>query len=648
MPDLVTTSLPAEQQVIRAKCFHPFGKFEQFPEEDVEKSVPERFEKIVCKYPDRIAVKIGNEQVTYDEMNKAANRLAHAILSGRGKGQELVTLFFPRGISLITAYMAVLKAGKVALHLDSSTSRDRFVHTLAESGTSFILTSTENRSFEYAPVTQGTPLLNIDELNENFSTDNPSLPIAPDARAYLLYTSGSTGSANGVAMSHRYTLHRAMSFTNSFRICSEDRLAILAGNVEKTLFNAILNGATICPAEKGLVHMAEWLIEEEITIYESFPTAFRQVVSGLASLESFPKLRLIRLGGEPLYKNDVELYKKYFSPHCLLVNSYSSTETATICLYFIEKDTTIAGTRIPIGYPVEDMDVLLLDELGKEVGTNEVGEIAVKSQFLSSGYWQRAKLTGEKFLSEPNSGQERVFLTGDLGRISSDGCLEHLGRKDSRVKIRSFRVDIGEVEATLVDHPGVKEAAVIAKETQSGDTRLLAYLVPKTYPPPTVTDLRNFFKTKLPDYMIPSTFMTLEEMPLTRTGKVNRRALPHLSNSRPELGIPYMAPTTPVETELGRIWAGVLCLDQVGIHDNFFDLGGHSLAATRVVSQVIKQFQLELPLHSLFQSPTVAEMAIVITKNQAKKLDETDLHRILAELESLSDDQAEQILVQLK
>jgi acyl carrier protein len=214
--------------------------------------------------------------------------------------------------------------------------------------------------------------------------------------------------------------------------------------------------------------------------------------------------------------------------------------------------------------------------------------------------------------------------------------LEILGRKDFQTKIRSFRVDVGEVEAVLAVHPKVREVTVIARNDPAGDTRLIAYLVPHSLPSPTITSLRDFLNQRLPDYMIPSAFVSLDKLPLLPTGKVDRRALPEPGNRRPNLDGLFVAPRTTVETRLSQIWAAVLGVEGVGIHDNFFDLGGHSLAATRVVSQILKTFQLELPLQSLFQSPTVAEMAVVIMERQGKKLDEQELNRMLAELESLS------------
>jgi acyl carrier protein len=306
----------------------------------------------------------------------------------------------------------------------------------------------------------------------------------------------------------------------------------------------------------------------------------------------------------------------------------------------IDKDSQFTS-RVPIGYAIDRIKIRLIDEVGKPVGVNEPGEIVVTSSFLSAGYWKNSETDAEQSRWKEDGDREIAYFTGDLGSMSDNGCLEHLGRKDSQVKIRSFRVNIGEVEATLVEHSEIKEAAVIAKKTQSGDWTLIAYLLPKAFPPPTTTNLRTFFKNRLPDYMIPSTFITLEKMPVTSTGKINRRELPQPGSSRPELGISYAAPRTSVETELERIWASVLYLNHVGINDNFFDLGGHSLAASRVISRVIQTFQLELPIKALFDAPSVAEMAAIITQHQAKRASDTELAQMLREVEAMTEEEAQ-------
>jgi acyl-coenzyme A synthetase/AMP-(fatty) acid ligase/acyl carrier protein len=466
-----------------------------------------------------------------------------------------------------------------------------------------------------------------------------------------MYTSGSTGQPKGVVHNHRNLLHWAMVHTNNLHICPSDRLTLLQSctipSCIHNLFGALLNGASLFPFNPRIegLQLARWLIDEQITIYHSVVMVFRQMTDALTGRETFDNLRVIRLSGMAVKPRDVALYKQYFSSDCILVHVLGTTEAGTIPHYFIDKAHKIPGAAVPVGYAAEDSEILLFNDNGSGVAVGEIGEIAVKSQFVSAGYWQKPELTKTKFLRDPEGGRGRIYLTGDLGRMAPDGCLFHLGRRDFQANVSGYRIETDEVESALLDHAAVKEVAVIARPDQNGDSRLLAYFVPAREPRPSVGELRSFLGDRLPQYMIPATFLALRSLPLTPSGKVDRRVLPEPGNRRPDLDIPFVAPKTPVEAELSQIWAEILGFEVVGIHDNFFDLGGHSLAATRIVSQLIKKFQIEIPLPFLFQSPTVAEMAKVITERQAKKLNEHELQSILNDLESLSDDEAESQLV---
>jgi acyl carrier protein len=297
-----------------------------------------------------------------------------------------------------------------------------------------------------------------------------------------------------------------------------------------------------------------------------------------------------------------------------------------------------------VGYAVEDKEIWLLDADGGRVGFNEIGEIVVRSRYLSPGYWRRPDLTEAKFKTDPHGGEERLCFTGDLGLMLPDGCLMHKGRVDFRVKVRGYGVELAEVERTLLKHTGVREAVVMAGKNKAGESRLVAYFTSSQQSRPTVSDLRSFLQEKLPSYMMPSTFIGLDAMPLTRNGKLDRNTLPAPGNSRPELSTPFMAPRNSTEKSLADIWAEVLCLDQVGIDDNFFDLGGHSLSATRIISRVIESFQLKLSIDALFKSATVADMAAIIVQKHSQKASQEDISRILSELEALSEMEAQQML----
>jgi acyl carrier protein len=291
-----------------------------------------------------------------------------------------------------------------------------------------------------------------------------------------------------------------------------------------------------------------------------------------------------------------------------LVNRLGSAETGSLRIFFLDKQTELQTNSVPVGYPVDDNEILLLDDSGARA-VGEEGEIAVRTRYVSPGYWRRPDLTAASFLNDPVNEKVKVYRTGDLGRILPDGSLLYLGRKDFFVKIRGYRVELEEIEMTLLGMPGIKDAVVKVFNNNSGNERLAAYVVPETVPGPNVSEMRSFLAGKLPDYMIPFTFIRLDTLPLTDTLKVDRKALPEPTGLRPAIDTPYTAPRNSMEQALAKVWAEVLELDEVGVHDNFFDLGGHSLAATRIISRVIDAFPSEIPSNFLFNSPTVAEMA---------------------------------------
>jgi amino acid adenylation domain-containing protein len=647
-------NLPPGQEAIRAKCFHPSGTFIEFTKEEIEQSIPERFEKIVPKYRDRVAVKTSNQTLTYEELNRLANRVADAILAESRDNQRPVALLLDNDAPMIAAILGVLKAGKIYVPLDPLLPDTRAGYIMDDSKAGLIVTNGRNRLLANKLARNTLPLFDLDSLDASLPSGSPSRSVSPDTPAWIIYTSGSTGRPKGVVQNHRNVLHFVMNYTNGLHLCAEDRLTVLSSfsvnAANHDIFTALLNGASLYPLnikECGVGRLIDWLILHEITIYHSVPSVFRHFLDPLIHDVKFSSVRVIRFGGESTSKRDVELYKRHFSRQSILVNRLGSTETGTLRWYFMDQSSRIEGNIVPVGYPVEDNEILVLDESGKEVEIGGTGEIAVKSRYVSPGYWRKPDLTKASFLPGSEGGAERTYRTGDVGRLLPDGCLIHLGRKDFQVKIRGHRIEIAEIEMALLDHPAIKQAIVIPREDYADDQRLAAYLVAATRPAPAVSELRGFLKATLPDYMVPSTWIFLEAFPLAPNGKVDRQGLPPPSSTRPELAAAFVAARTPIEARLAEIWSEVLSIDQVGVTDNFLDLGGHSLAATRVISQVIKHFQVDLPLKSLFELPTVAEMARLITEHQAKKLSEHELQSILKDLESMSDERAQRFLSEL-
>jgi len=615
---------PLEQQAIHAKCVHSTGTFVEFKEEGVEQSIPDRFEQQVANYPDRVAVIGKTVSFTYEALNKLANRLARAILNQCGQGAEPIALLFEQGTPVIAAILGVLKAGKICVPLDPSYPRARISHMLEDSQAALIVTNNRQHDLARVVAQNSRQLLDIDALGSSISDENLGISLPPETPYGIFYTSGSTGEPKGVVDNHRNMLYHIMAYTNAIHICAEDRLTLLHSlsfrAAEMHLFGALLNGAALFPLdlkETGIGNLAAWLNHQGITVYHSIPMVFRQFAQTLTGKLGVPTLRLIHLSGAAASRREVELYKEHFGPQCLFLHRMGFTEGYTVRWYFMDQATQIAGNRVPVGYPVGKTQVLLVNEAGKEVGPEgEIGEIAVKSRYLSPGYWRRPDLTEAAFLADPAGGNERIYRTGDLGRIGSDGCLEHLGRKDFQVKIRGYRIDVAEIESALLDHAAIKEAVVTARQEASGDTVLVAYLVPVQGCVPPNSELRRFLQVTLPDYMVPSAFVTLEALPLTPNGKLDYRALPARERLRPELEVAYVAPKSEIEQDIATIWQEVLSLEKVGVQDNFFDLGGHSLLLAKVQSKLQAILQRDLPIVDLFEHPTINTLVRYVSQQQ--------------------------------
>ena len=589
----------------------------------METSIPERFENIVRQHADRIAVKTETRVATYSQLNDMANRFARALLQSHGSRAQLVALLLEKDVAQVAAMLGAMKAGKFFLILDPSFPKTRLAAMLKGSRAKLMVTNRRNALLADEITTPDCQLMQWENVDGPTFGDNPEVSIAPKALAFINYTSGSTGEPKGLLRTHRMILHNIMLRTNLIHVCNNDRISLLSSGTSNAITNslvALLNGAGLYSLEvkkEGVVRLARWLAEESITIAPMSSPLFRGLCETLNGNNNFPNLRVIRLRSEAVYKSDADLYKQYFSPNCIFVTGLSSNETGPLADYLIDHDTVLIDSAVPVGYAAPGKEVLLLNHDGEKIGFNEVGEIAVRSRYLSPGYLRNPRLAKAKFKRDLSENGNRIYLTGDMGLMLSNACLIYKGRKDFRVKVRGYPVDLKEVETALRAHPSIHDSVITARINRSGETVLVAYFVTAFHQVPTVSELIRFLGQTLPDYMIPAAFVRLNSMPLNPQNKVDRAALPPPAETRPDLDIPFMAPSGDQEKEVAEIWAEVLGIDRVGVHDNFFDLGGHSLAATRIVTRVIDKFHLELPLQVLFDSPTVEKMAAVVTANQS-------------------------------
>ena len=621
MPTLIAhTELPADQQAIRDKCFHPSGTFVAFSKEEIEQSIPDKFEKIVRQYPDRIAVNSGTKALKYEDLNHAANQVAWSIYQQFGNRSEPVVLFCEHGASAVISCLGILKAGKILLAIDPSYPTERIADIFQDSKARIILTDSKHHSLAEQLTTAPSSLINVDLLSSNRSQENLCLPILPQHPAQIVYTSGSSGRPKGLLWNHSMFLHSAMFKINEGHICPDDRilalhsLGLASGMTE--LFRAILSGAGVFPYDiknNGLGHLAEYIIQHKITYLSTTPSTFRFFVNELPEGQIARSVRFIELTGEPLSAREVDSYKRHFHDQCLLVNRLGNTEVGTVCRYLMDKQTQITTEIAPVGYAVNDKEIILIDDAGKEVGVNHVGEITVRCHYFVTEYWNSTESTKSRFLPDPRGGDKVVFCTGDLGRMLPDGCLIYLGRKDFEVKIRGYKVALAEIEFALQAHPNVRQVGVAVWPRTSGEHYLVAYIVPKEKHDLTITELRAFLTLKLADYMVPSTFMFLESLPMVN-GKLDRQSLPKPDGNRPNLDQHYIESRNEIEQSLVQIWEDVLNVHPVGVYDNFFDLGGHSLLAVRLFAEIEKAFKKRLLLSSLFQDATIEHLADLINE----------------------------------
>jgi non-ribosomal peptide synthetase component E (peptide arylation enzyme)/thioesterase domain-containing protein len=455
-------------------------------------------------------------------------------------------------------------------------------------------------------------VLEVPAIAEDASTRAPGLPLSADALAYVFFTSGSTGRPKGVVDCHRNVLHNIMRYTNNLRIGADDRLSLLqsasfSGTVS-SLFGALLNGAAVLPYDlrKGGLGppLASWLQEERVTIYHSVPSIFR---SCLASDGSFPDVRIVRLEGDTATAHDVELHRRHF-PTSVLAIGLGATETGLSCQLLLDAESPSFDGVVPIGFPTADVRLTVRDPTGQSLPPGHIGELAVTSPYLAVGYWKRPDLTATTFTPAAEGGSCRTYASGDLARTRPDGCVEFLGRKDHRLKIAGHTVEAGDVETTLLRTGLVREAIVITHEDSTGESCLVAYVVPSVPEAWSERDVRALMAQWVPEHMVPRTFVLQSQLPVTETGKVDRSALgppPRQPGGRRA----HRPPRDDLEKTLAEVWAAALGLPDVGVDEDFRDLGGTSLRAGAVSSALARRLGRKIPANAIAAHGTVQVLA---------------------------------------
>lgn len=587
-----------------------------WPEHTEARTPTERFAEVVRDHPDQPAILesggSGSRQISYSELDDLANRIGNGIRTRGGDELTTVAILTEQSVEHIAAVFGALKVGLTVVPLDPSNPEARLRSIVDHSASGLVVTDEGTRAQGLA-VGSGL-VMSVDEAVAE-SSEASRIRLDPEATARITYTSGSTGRPKGVMHSHRFMLDKTRIETAFYEFGPQDRLSQLfplsfLASAAHTL-GALLNGGTVCPYDipaRGMHHLAEWIRDTEITGLGMVPTLFRRFLAGHEDPSHFDTIRFTFMGAEVVLRTDAELYQRLFPDDSLFINHLASTETGPMTKYVIDKDTEIPDAVVPAGYAAEGRELVIVDDAGEPVPDGETGELWVRTKILSSGYWNDPELTARNFGIDEHDPQVRIFRTGDLARRANDGLVVHLGRKDGRVKIRGYGVDLVEVERTLLAAPGVTEGVIVLSDTKGENQLTSAYVGDLSLDPP---DMRRWFAERVPDYMVPATFTQLERLPLTPRGKIDRKLLAEMK-AEPASSGEYVAPASELEEQLHSLWCDNLGVERVSIVDSFFDLGGSSIQAYELVADIYRELEIDLPATSLLEASTIQAQAALI------------------------------------
>ncbi len=581
--------------------------------------------------PDAVAVVFEEEQLTYRELNSKANQLARS-LQQLGVGPEvLVGLCMERSLEMIVGLLGILKAGGVYVPLDPEYPQERLSFLLQDTQMPVLLA--QQRLASRLPQ-QHVQLVCLDTGWDKIAQQsevNPISGVTGENLAYVIYTSGSTGQPKGVLIPHRAVAAHCWSMAQVYELRAEDRILQFStftfdASLEQIL-TTLLVGALLLLRGQDVwspVQLLKQIKDGRLTVINLPPAYWHHVLQEWTQAPQYllgHHLRLVIVGGDRLLPEALHLWRQTPLRSVRLLNAYGPTESTITATLYDAADYMGGNTSsesVPIGRPLPNRSIYILDRAGAPVPIGVSGELHIGGDLLARGYLNRPELTAERFIPNPFSDEPgaRLYKTGDLARYRPDGNIEFLGRIDHQVKIRGFRIELGEIEAVLSQHPEVREAVVVAREDSPGDKRLVAYVVLHQGQTPTISDLRDHVMKNLPNYMVPSAFVPLEVLPMTPSGKVDRRALPAPQANHLEVAETFVAPRAAIEEVLADIWAQVLRLDRVGVHDNFFELGGDSILGLQMLARA-HQAGLSLTPKHLFQYQTIAQLAAVVTPSQS-------------------------------
>jgi amino acid adenylation domain-containing protein len=607
-PDSRVDRLPLLTDAERQQLVVEWNVTDSFYPRDI--CMHQLFEQQALRRPAALAVVCGQERLTYAQLNTRAARLAGSLRRQGVEPGKLVGLCIERSIEMVVCLLAILKAGGAYVPLSADDPRERLAFLVQDLDLHLVLTRQRYRAVLPAgPV----PLVLLEEETGQEILEKSTLQPGSEDLAFVLYTSGSTGQPKGVGVTHRNVLHLVASH-NVVQLTEQEVFLQMAPlNFDASTFeiwSSLLNGGRLVlfpPQIPSLAELGRVIEEEGVTTMWLTSGVFHQMIEN--QIERLRGVRQLVAGGDILSVTHVRK-ALHDLPQCKLINGYGPTENTTFTCMMLLSESCDLSRSVPIGKPIAQTQVYLLDPSRELVPIGVVGELYTGGDGVAVGYLKRPELTAERFLRDPFRDEPgaRIYKTGDLARYQADGTLEFIGRLDQQVKIRGFRVEPGEIETALQQHPAVQQSLVLPREDIPGEKRLVAYVVVAENCQVDIQELRQFLQPRVPSYMLPTHMVVLDQIPLTTNGKPDRRKLPAPEEQRPTLQLSYVAPRTATEELLAGIWTQVLRLDRVGVLDNFFDLGGDSLLAMRIIARVRELFQIELSFASCFTTPTIAAM----------------------------------------
>jgi amino acid adenylation domain-containing protein len=578
------------------------------------------FERQVERAPDAVAVVFGEQRLTYRELNQRANQLAH-FLRQRGVGPEtLVGVSFERNPNLVISLLGVWKAGGAYVPLDTTYPPERLTFMVEDSGIRVLLTE---RKCSHLYPGFADKMVCVDAHWETIareSRDNPQAGSLPSNLAYVMYTSGSTGRPKGAMILHGGLVNYLTWAIKTYALTAGGSVPVhtsVSFDLTVTsLYPALLSGGQVelLPEDVAAQSLLAALRRgKDRNLVKITPAHLDLLGQQLAAHEVAGLTRLFVIGGENLPAESLQLWRD-FAPRTRLINEYGPTETVVGCCVYEVQAGDPAHGPVPIGRPIANTRLYVLDPALQPVPVGVMGELYIGGAGVARGYLNRPELTRERFLQDPFGGgpEARMYKTGDLARYRPDGVLEYLGRVDDQVKVRGYRIELGEIEGALAGHAAVQSCAVVVREDAPGDKQLVAYVVGRPGQPPEPAELQGFAKDRLPDYMVPSQFVLLDALPLTNNGKVDRRALPQPTALAAPTATAYRAPRSPTEGTLAEIWQHLLKRERVGTRDDFFDAGGHSMQVLALVAHIRDKLGVELELPTVLQNPTIESLAAAI------------------------------------